>query len=216
MGMAVRESTTAPSSPPKDWARTRRYIGIVFAVGLFLFSYGFAAIVLRILPIGWGIFAAMQFVAMAIGALLISLTALLTVWLWRQDRPQPLGHRQVLTIVLIAPIIAFGGLVVTDWLRVGGLAPPRFQFFDWTFLGLAVLSLQFFIGSMEPAHQRRLILVAEAVIVFVFLFGFLTVVRQGVENLASYVFVSGGGAILLLLFGSPLYLFGSRLSELSR
>lgn len=211
--MSVRESTTAPSSPRRDWARTRRYIGVLFAVGLLLFGYGFAAFVLGILPIGWGVFAVMQYVVMAIGALLVSLTALITVWLWRQERPQLLTRRQLLPLVLVAPIIAFGALVVTEWLRVGELAPPRFQFFDWTFLGLAVLSLQFFVGSVEPARRRRLILIAEAVVVFVCLFGFLTVDRRGVENLASYVFVSGGAAILLFLFGSPLYLLGSRLSE---
>lgn len=187
-------------------------MAVVFTVGGILFGYG-VGVTLRLLPSGWGIVAVFQGILMVLGALFLSVVALLTLWFWRQEHPHPLTKRQIVTISLLAPLLSAGATVVTYWLKVGELSLP--QFLGWTMLGLAVVSLQFVLGTVTPGRRRRLLLLAEPIVIFVVLFGFLTIDRQQVD-LVSYTVVSGGAGILLLVFGGPLYLLGNQVSGVSR
>ena len=90
-------------------------------------------------------------------------------------------------------------MIVSHSLRVGDLSLP--QFLDWTAFGLIVLSLQFALGTVQPKRRRQLLLTAELIIVFAFIFGFLAIDR-GEINLASYLLVSGGASVLFVLVGT--------------
>lgn len=207
----MQKSTDPPSQRPEHLGRTYKYLVAVFALSSLVFGYGFAVTV-RLLPTGWGIFGVLQYIFLVIGALLLSLVTLIAGWLWQQEQPQALARRQALLMSIIASAIALGVTILSHQLRVGEFAVP--QFLGWTLLGFLVLSTQFAVGTVRPRHQRRLLLLAECVVVFAVVFGFLTLDRGEIQ-LASYLFVAGGASLLLLMFGGPLYLLGNHLSKLS-
>lgn len=204
--------TLAPSPFGIHRSRVQKIVGLVFVVGVALFGYGLAATALGLVPAGWGVVAVFQYVVMAVGALLASLMGLVTVWFSRQERPRPLPRSRMLVTGLLAPPVSTGALVVAHWWRVGEIS-VRLQFLDWLLLGGAVLGLQLFVGSLEPARRRRRVLLAEVVLVPALVFSFLAVDRGALDlaSLASYLFVSVGAAGLFLLVGGALYLLGNLL-----
>jgi uncharacterized membrane protein len=208
----MQNSTDPPSQAPEHLGRTYKYLVAVFALSALVFGYGFAVTV-RLLPTGWGIFGILQYIFLAIGALLLSLVTLIAGWLWRQEQPQTLTRRQALLMSIITSAVALGVTVLSYQLRVGEFALP--QFLGWTLLGFLVLSTQFAVGTVTPRQQRRLILLAGGVVVFAVVFRFLTLDRGRIQ-LGSYLFVAGGASILLFMFGGPLYLLGNHLSKLSQ
>lgn len=208
----MRTSTPAPAPRWNDRERTRQLIVGVFAVGVIAFGYGFAVMV-RLLPVGWGAVAVFQYILVVIGALLASLMAIVAVLRWHRKPTQPLTSRQLVVSSLLASLFSTGTTIGTWGVRTGESVLP--QFLVWTGLGLAVLSLQLPLGTLRPARRRRVVLLAESAVVFVVIFGFLIIDREAV-NLASYTFVSGGAVVLLLLFGGPLILLGNRLAGASR
>lgn len=208
----MQKSTDPPSQRPKNLGRTYKFLVAVFALSALVFGYGFAVTV-RLLPTGWGIIGILQYIFLVIGALLLSLVALIAGWLWRQEQPQALTRSQALLMSIIASALALGVTILSHQLRVGEFAFP--QFLGWTLLGVLVLSTQFAVGTVDPRQQRRLILLLECVVVFAVVFGFLTLDRGEIQ-LASYLFVAGGASTLLFMFGGPLYLLGNHLSELSQ
>lgn len=205
----MQESTVSPPPHRGDRERTRKLVTAVFAIGISLFGYGFAVSV-GLLPAGWGIFGVFQYVLLTVGALLGSLMALVLAWSWRRVPSRPLTWRRATLTSLVATVLALLAVVASHWLRVGDFSLP--QFLNWTALGLLVLSLQFPLGTIQQKRRRRLVLIGESSLVFAVVFGVLTVDR-GAVNLVSYLFVSGGATASFLLFGSPLYLLGSRLNR---
>lgn len=205
----VQTSDQPSAAKTADWVRTRRYISVVFVVGALLFGYGLA-VTLNLLPVGWGTVAVFQFILLTVGALLVSLMTLV-VLLRRQTNSGSITRRQLLFASLTAPLLTLAMTVALRWVRRGELPLPGFL--DWTLLGLVILSLQIMIGTVRPVRRRQLVFFAEAVVVFVVLFGVLVFDRQEL-NLASYLLVSGGAVLLLILFGGPLYLLGNRLNSL--
>lgn len=204
--------TLAPSPFGIHRAQTRKIIALVSAVGTALFGYGVAVTVLGQLPAGWGVVAVLQFVVMTIGALLVSMMALVTVWFSRQAEPRPLSRRAVLVTGLVAPLVSTGVMVVAYWWRVGDGA-FGVRLVQWLLLGQVVLGLQLFVGSLEPARRRRRILAAETLVVFGLVLSLLLVDRWAMapQSLEAYLVPSGGAAGLFLLFGGPLYLLGNLL-----
>lgn len=200
-------SARRPRSSVRDDERTGRLVTVLFAVGLVLFGYGTAATV-GLLPVGWGVVAVGQYELMAFGGLLVGVNGVVIGW--RRRRPEAPFSREVLLVVVPVSLVASVLLtLVPYWYRVGALAIP--PFLGWTVLGLAVVGLQLLVGTVEPAGRRRALLVLEAIVVATLAFGFLAVDRRGIENLASYLLVSGGAAAVLLLFGGPLVALGHRL-----
>lgn len=208
----MQKSTDSPSQGLENLGRTYKFLVAVFAFSALVFGYGFAVTV-RLLPTGWGIVGVLQYIFLVIGALLLSLVTLIAGWLWRQEQPQALMRRQALLMSIIASAVALGVTILSYQFRVGEFALP--QFLGWTLLGFLVLSTQFAVGTVKLRQQRRLILLAECVVVFAVVFGFLALDRGGIQ-LGSYLFVAGGASILLLIFGGPLYLLGNHLSKLSQ
>lgn len=207
----MRLSAQSPSPHHGDEKRTSDFILVLLAIGIFLYGYGFTVAV-GFLPVGWGVTAVFQNIILALGALLVSLMGSIMVWRWRQGKRKPFNRKQLLTTIVVAPLVSILGALIPYWLRAGTFSLP--QFMDLTLIGLGVVSVQLLIGTVDPVRRRRAILLAEAIIVFVVVFGFLTVDRQGV-NLTSYLFVSGGATVLLIIFGGPLYLLGNRLTAVS-
>lgn len=204
--------TLAPSPFGIHRAQTRKIIALVSAVGTALFGYGVAVTVLGHLPAGWGIVAVLQFVVMTVGALLVSLMAVVTVWFSRQAEPRPLSRRAVLVTGLVAPLVSTGMMVVAHWWRVGdGTIGVRLV--EWLLLGQVVLGLQLFVGSLEPARRRRRILAAETLAVFGLVLSSLLAGWWAVDlqSLEAYLVPSAGAAGVFLLFGVPLYLLGNLL-----
>lgn len=203
---------TPISLPKGSQRRTNWLIAIVFTIGICVFGFGFAPII-GLLPSGWGIFGVFQFVLLVIGALLVSLMTVVTLQFWYQDRPQVLTTKRATQASFLAAVIAFVVVIASWGIKVGDFTVPQFP--EWILLGLVVLSLQFALGTVTPKRRRRLLLLVETVGVFLFLFGFLTVDR-GEINFESYLVVSGGASVLLLLFGGPIYVLGTHLSRLDQ
>ncbi|MCO8265849.1 hypothetical protein ACOZ4B_09770 [Haloferax prahovense] len=182
---------------------------MMFTVGFFFFGYGLATTI-GLLPSAWGIVGVFGFVLFLIGTLSVSLVTLVTVQFWRQDQPHQITRRRAVLTSLSAATITFGAILASWQLRTGDFTKLQFQ--EWILFGSVVLSLQFVLGTVKPRRKRRLLLLGELAVVFgfVFLFEFFS---TGETNLVSNSFVSGGASMVLLLFGGPLYLLGSRLSR---
>jgi hypothetical protein len=178
---------------------------LVFSLGVF--GYG-VAVAAGLLPEAWGIVGAFQYIVLVIGSLLVTLTAVVSVWFWYHDPPPTLTTRRALFLSLVAAVLALGVAIATYQLRVETFFLP--QFLGWTFLGLLVLSVQFPLATVDGRRKRRRLVGVESTVLFCVVFGFLLVTR-GDPNLVSYVFVSGSAVVLLLTFGVPLYLLGSQM-----
>lgn len=203
----MRAPTLAPSPFGIHWSRSHKLVAAVFVLGLALFGYGVAVSVLGLLPAGWGPVAAVEYVVMAVGALLAVLMAIIDVWFWRQEHPRPLPRRAMVLTGVFAPFLATGAMGVAHWSRVGEFS---FPFIYAVFLGQLVLGLQLYVGSLEPASRRRRLLVAEAGAVLVVVFSALLVDRGAIDlaALESYLVVSVGATAGFLLVGGLLYLMG--------
>lgn len=204
--------TLAPSPFGIHREQTRKVVVLVSAVGTALFGYGVAVTVLGLLPAGWGPVAVFQYVVMTVGALLVSLMALVTVWFSRQDEPRPLTRRAMLVTGLVAPLVSTGVMLVAHWWRVEA-TDVWIQLVQWLLLGQVVLGLQLFVGSLEPVGRRRRVLAAEAVVVFALVAAYRLASGGGMDpgSLESALAVGGGAAGAFLLFGGPLYLLGNLL-----
>lgn len=203
-----------PTTSSRTGGRNRAHwvIEAVFTPGICVFGYGFATTV-GLLPSGWGILAVFQFGLLLVGALLVTLVTIATLQVHQRDRQEPLTEKQAIRTSLIAAVIALIVVIVSWTIRVGSFIVPQFS--GWILLGLVVLGLQFPLGTVRPKRKRRQLFLSETAFVFVFLFGFLTVDR-GEIDFSSYLVVSGGATVLLLIFGSPLYFLGSILGSLPR
>jgi hypothetical protein len=181
----------------------------VFALALLAFGYGLA-VFLGILPAGWGPLAAVQYALLVLGALLSSLIALIAGRRWRQGEQRPLGGRQALSMSLVATAISLGAVLLVERLRRGEFALPHL--FGWTAFGLLVLSLQFAAGAVGSEEQSRRTLLAECTLLFAGTFAYLTVTPVEPHLIGNLV-VASVACLLLVLFGGPLYLLGTHLSQ---
>jgi len=188
--------------------RIHELLAATFALGLALYGYGFA-VALGILPAGWGPVVVTQYVLMVVGGLLGWLIALVFLWSRLSSGSGLLTERDRLAICLLAPLGAIVTTMASNWLSAGVFTLPQS---GWTVVGLIVLSLQFYLGTLTPARMRRRIVVLEPVAVFVLIFGFLVIDRSTV-NPASFLVVSGGASLLFILVGGPLYLLGVRVGD---
>ncbi|WP_435063887.1 hypothetical protein [Halobaculum sp. EA56] len=202
-------SSEARTGSPPDGATSRAgvLIAAVFLLGIGVFGYGLATTV-GVLPSGFGILGVLQFVLLLVGSLLVALTATAAVRLRRREHPRTVTTPQAVRSGLVAAATAFCVVVAAWWVREGRVLVPQFP--EWILLGSVGLGLQFALGTVTPGRTRRRLLAGELVAVSLLLFTFLAVDRGRIQPV-SYLTVSGGAAVLLFLFGYPLYLLGSEL-----
>lgn len=188
--------------------RTHELLIATVALGLLLYAYGLA-VALGLLPAGWGPVLVTQYALMVVGGLLVWLIALVVLWSRFLSGSGLLTERDRLAIWLLAPVATIATTMGSTWLSSGLVSLPHA---GWTVLGLVVLSFQFYLGTLTPKRLRRRILTIEPLVVFVLIFLFLAIDRSTI-NLSSFLFVSGGATLLLVLGGGPLYLLGTRVGD---
>lgn len=205
--ISVQAPTQAPSQFDVHRVRTRRVVTVVLVVSVALFWYGASVAGFDPLSGSPNLWLVGHYLLVIGGLLLVSVTALVTLWFSRQEEPRPFPRRTTVLIGVVAPLVSAGILAAGYWVEVGD-GPLAVERTGWLLAGLTALAGQLYAGSLDPGPARGRLAGLELLSVPTFVLSVLAVGLKGSPTPGFLGLLFALAIVFFVLFGGMLYLLG--------